>query len=365
MYHLTNKLLLFIWGTYLLFSYYAPALPLHIITTTVVSLALASLLSYFENTGILWGISVLYVILSLFFPSFGIYLSVFLYDGIAKKHYLRLIPFIATLLMTILNFPIGTLVPFLFSLLFAGVLSFYTTKLVSLTDRIHSLRDAHQATTLAYKERNQALIEKQNYSIHAATLAERNRIAREIHDNVGHMLTRSILQTGALKVINQDKNLDEPLATLHDTLNTAMTSIRTSVHDLHDEAIDLQDALQDIITPVDTLRTSFEYDVDSHLPKEMKYAFIAIVKEAVNNIQKHSNATSFRVCVREHPGFYLLQIEDNGTLSGPIKETGIGIDNMRERVTSLGGTFRISTEHGFGIYISIMKGDKKNESSNH
>ena len=45
----------------------------------------------------------------------------------------------------------------------------------------------------------------QDYEIYLATLKERNRIAREIHDNVGHMLTRSILQLGALSVINKDE----------------------------------------------------------------------------------------------------------------------------------------------------------------
>ena len=95
-------------------------------------------------------------------------------------------------------------------------------------------------------ERNQALIEKQNADIHAATLSERNRIAREIHDNVGHMLTRSLLQVGALKVIAGDDSLDEPLTELQNTLNTAMTNVRTSVHDLHDDAIDLESTLWEI-----------------------------------------------------------------------------------------------------------------------
>lgn len=47
----------------------------------------------------------------------------------------------------------------------------------------------------------------QDYEIYLATLKERNRIAREIHDNVGHMLTRSILQLGALSVINKDETV--------------------------------------------------------------------------------------------------------------------------------------------------------------
>ena len=71
-------------------------------------------------------------------------------------------------------------------------------------------------------------MEKQETEVHLATLKERNRIAREIHDNVGHMLSRSILQLGALKALNHDSSLSAPLSELHKTLNTAMDSIRTS-----------------------------------------------------------------------------------------------------------------------------------------
>ena len=58
------------------------------------------------------------------------------------------------------------------------------------------------------QKKNKALQEKQNYEIYAATLRERNRIAREIHDNVGHLLSRTILLTGAAKTLNRDKNME-------------------------------------------------------------------------------------------------------------------------------------------------------------
>ena len=58
----------------------------------------------------------------------------------------------------------------------------------------------------------------QDYEIYLATLKERNRIAREIHDNVGHMLTRSILQLGALSVINKDETVGEAINDLSGTL---------------------------------------------------------------------------------------------------------------------------------------------------
>lgn len=152
-----------------------------------------------------------------------------------------------------------------------------------------------------------------NADIHAATLSERNRIAREIHDNVGHMLTRSLLQVGALKVIAGDDALDEPLTELQNTLNTAMTNVRTSVHDLHDDAIDLESTLHEIIDGVNTTKISLEYDVEGTLPNPIKYAFIAIVKEADNNIQKHSNAKMLPSSLYASRILSCLSIADNGT----------------------------------------------------
>lgn len=68
-----------------------------------------------------------------------------------------------------------------------------------------------------------------------------------------------------------------------------MTNVRTSVHDLHDDAIDLESTLWEIIDGVNTTKISLEYDVEGTLQNPIKYAFIAIVKEAVNNIQNNSN----------------------------------------------------------------------------
>ena len=89
-------------------------------------------------------------------------------------------------------------------------------------------RDNSKELTTQLVEKNKAMQRNQDYEIYLATLKERNRIAREIHDNVGHMLTRSILQLGALSVINKDETVGEAINDLSGTLNTAMTRIRSS-----------------------------------------------------------------------------------------------------------------------------------------
>ncbi len=243
---------------------------------------------------------------------------------------------------------------------FAIMLSYFTEQLLGYQMKLHSVRDASMEHDMLMEQMNHQLIEKQNAQIYNATLKERNRIAREIHDNVGHMITRSILQVGAIGVINTDEKLKAPISDLKSTLDTAMDSMRKSVHDLYDESVDLRQALAKLKPTDSAFAFSLEYDCEDDVPRDVKYAFIAIAKEAVNNAVKHSNGDEIRIIVREHPAFYQLEIMDNGTsaderrLSGETGD-GIGIKNIKERVAAIGGIMRIKADDGFRIFVTLMK----------
>lgn len=240
---------------------------------------------------------------------------------------------------------------------FALVLQKNTEKQSELKQKLRVIKDDSEEKNILLSEKNKALQEKQDYEIYAATLKERNRIAREIHDNVGHVLSRSILLVGAAKAVNKDDNMDAVLGSLDESLNSAMDSIRSSVHDLHDEAVNLQEALNGIVQEFTFCPVKFTYDMSKEVPKEIKYCFISIVKEGLANIMRHSNATNVWVVVREHPALYQLCIEDNG--SKKEKETGcsngIGLQNMQERVKALQGNFQISNKAGYRIFITVPK----------
>ena len=241
----------------------------------------------------------------------------------------------------------------------AGVVQYQTGRYGMLDAKYRRTRDDSVEKNLLLREKNQSLLEKQDYEIYTATLRERNRIAREIHDNVGHMLSRSILMVGAMKAVHGEGSLKEPLCRLEDTLSAAMTSVRESVHDLHDEAINLKEALESLTGEYTFCQTRLVYDMGYEVPREIRYGFIAIVKEALNNVMKHSNATWVQVVAREHPGMYQLVIEDNGTSGIGRKHDGygggIGIRNMKERVDTFGGNLEIQTQKGWRIHITVPK----------
>ena len=157
---------------------------------------------------------------------------------------------------------------------------------------------------------------------------------------------------GALRTINTDKNMSAPLEQISATLSESMDNIRKSVHDLHNESVNLEKKLRDEISKEDDCEVRLNYDVINDMPVAAKYSVISIVSEALHNISKHSDATKADVTITEHPAFYQLIINDNGHPAA-VNETGIGIHNMEARINELGGTFTIDTHNGFKIFATI------------
>ena len=288
------------------------------------------------------------------------FVSIVSYDMYRYRQ--RLSPVILVLLSIYMcvNYPLMSVLPQICLIAFSFAMSVYCCRINLLRAELLAMRDNTAEHDMLVAQNTRQLLENQDNMVLTATLSERNRIAREIHDNVGHMLTRSILQTGAIKVINKDERLEKPLAQLQSTLDTAMDSMRKSVHDLYDESVDLRQALAKLKPTDSAFAFSLEYDCEDDVPRDVKYAFIAIAKEAVNNAVKHSNGDEIRIIVREHPAFYQLEIMDNGTsaderrLSGETGD-GIGIKNIKERVAAIGGTMRIKADDGFMIFVTLMK----------
>lgn len=259
--------------------------------------------------------------------------------------------------------------PQIFFLLFgcalAALLCLRSNRETVLLQKYRRTRDDDTELQLLLEERNRSLLEKQNTEIYTATLRERNRIAREIHDNVGHMLTRAILMVGALHTTHPEPDLAVSLSLLNDTLDQAMNSIRQSVHDLHDSSTDLKESLKLLIRDFTYCPVSLQYAMQPDIPRELRYSLISITREALVNIARHSHATHAAITAIEHPGFYQFIIEDNG-IGGkvpPIADIntphassgGIGLSNIYTRVAALNGYLQIQNEHGYRIHITIPK----------
>ena len=202
--------------------------------------------------------------------------------------------------------------------------------------------------------KNRELIAKQDYEVTNATLNERNRIAREIHDSIGHTLSGSILQIAALAAVVRDEQIASHLKEVNERLTDGMNSIRNSIHNIHEESVDLNLKIAEMVNSFDFCPIDYIYDVERDFSSKAKYALIYIVRESLTNIMKYSNATHVLVNISELPGFYKIIIHDNGTaFSSSAVTAGMGTVSMYDRINSLGGTINITRDNGYRIYITI------------
>lgn len=249
-----------------------------------------------------------------------------------------------------------------FLMLISGYLCVRSEKYARLSQQHKSLRDDFSIRRDQLTAQQQALIQARDQEVETAQLQERNRIAREIHDHVGHMLTRALLQMGALLTIYPQEPMHSQLEEVRSTLDTAMTNIRTSVHDLHDESIDVSLAIRQIAQPLqEKYQVRLELDASNHLPREVKYAILGITREAVSNIVKHSQNDCVDITLIEHPSMLQLVIWDYSHQETDrrkelrMDQSGIGLENIRSRAEGVQGNVSITHENGFRIFITIPR----------
>lgn len=227
--------------------------------------------------------------------------------------------------------------------------------------------DDARLEVLMAKRQNQQAMQKNQDEVYLATLKERNRIAREIHDNVGHMLTRVIVQMQALQIINKDPNLKEPLSSVGDTLNLAMTSIRKSVHELRDDSIDLSIGINEITKTIsDKFEVTVNTAIDSPASGIIKNTILAIIKESVTNIAKYSSGKNVRIEVVENITFWRIRVFDDGrnkdfeyNALSLENGSGMGLSNIVARANNLNGRVNISSDaKGFTVLVTLPKENK-------
>lgn len=327
----------------------------------IIVIAICGFLEYFDNENLNFYTFIIYILVCFSYPEYIYLLPLVFYDILLTKHQKFVLLCFIPLLFNFKYISINN-IAVLIVLSFMEVLLKQKTAQLSFTQSSYiSQRDNLTEKSIALENKIIELSEKQNNEINIATLNERNRIAREIHDNVGHLLSSSILQIAAIIATTKDENTKHSLNLVKNTLNDGMDSIRNSVHNLHDNSIDLYIQLKTIIDNFTFCNATLNYELSSNLNIKAKYAVISIVKEALSNVIKHSNATELSVSIYEHPKLIQLIILDNGTTNNEIYNNGMGIESIRQRVSNLNGILNIDNFNRFRIFISFNKNDVLSE----
>ncbi|HEV2060015.1 MAG TPA: sensor histidine kinase [Solirubrobacteraceae bacterium] len=217
---------------------------------------------------------------------------------------------------------------------------------------------ADRAVLLEHERDQQAIL---------AAAAERNRIARELHDVVAHCVNVMVLQAGAERRVlgNGRPETVETLQAIEHTGRQALGELRRLLGIVRaegeDPALEPQPTLAELHTLVEHARRAgldAKLRVEGEprpLPPGLELSGFRIVQEAVTNTLKHAAATSATVTVRYRPGALELEITDDGAGVPDHDKTGggHGLIGMHERVAIFDGTLDAGPRAGGGFRVSV------------
>ena len=195
-----------------------------------------------------------------------------------------------------------------------------------------------------------------------ATLEERNRIAREIHDSLGHSLTALNLQLEtALKLSKYDiPRAMTFLATAKELGSKALQDVRQSVSTMRSHPLQGQTLEQAIhLLAADFQRSTgilptCQISMISPLSIEISTPIYRIIQESLTNISKYAQATEVKLELTTKLETLRLIIQDNGRgFDLQQNTTGFGLQSMRDRTLALGGEFHIHSSHHAGCQIIV------------
>lgn len=195
-----------------------------------------------------------------------------------------------------------------------------------------------------------------------ATIEERNRIARDIHDSLGHLLVGLNVQMETALALWRD-NPDKAYAFLSKAKqlgSNALQATRESVSDLRSDPLQGRSLAEAITTLThDFHRTTgmqpiCQITLSQPISHRVKTVVYRVVQEGLTNICKHANATAVTICIQSLDTGLSLTLQDNGNgFQVEANRAGFGLQGMQERITALQGTLSITSEPGKGCCVTV------------
>ncbi|MCF7223635.1 sensor histidine kinase [Marilutibacter chinensis] len=178
---------------------------------------------------------------------------------------------------------------------------------------------------------------------------ERLRVARELHDVIGHKLTALTLN---LRVLAADLPPRQELQQAGRLAGELLGDIRRIVHAVRDDrGFDLATALRALAAPLPRPQLDLHIEDDVHVADpDTAEALLRLVQEAMTNSARHTSAARVRVSLSMTDGGIHVGIEDDGRLKGPLCE-GSGLGGMRERIHACGGRIAFGASVGGALRI--------------
>ncbi|GAX90980.1 histidine kinase [Effusibacillus lacus] len=228
---------------------------------------------------------------------------------------------------------------------------------LKISDQYVEVANAHKALQDAHEQLRSYAAQVEQLTV----TRERNHIAREIHDGVGHSMTALLVQLQAARML-ADHDLEkskQTIARCEELARCALQEIRLSVRTLHEEGavqVTLGESLRKLMadfSQMTGLETSLQVQGDlSYITTSLQPTIYRVVQECLTNAKRHGNATQAEVNIRVSEQQVEMDIADNGLGTAEVVP-GFGLIRMRDRITEQGGTVRFCSEKGAGFSVMV------------
>ncbi|MBE7173188.1 MAG: histidine kinase [Williamsia sp.] len=202
----------------------------------------------------------------------------------------------------------------------------------------------------------------------------RNRIAQDLHDNLGSTLSSISVYSEVAKIYQQQEKEDQLRQTLEKIGETSndmileMSDIVWAINPKNDTMANIIQRMESFARPLlqsKEIQFLFHYDppvTGLFLQMETRKNFYLIFKEAINNALKYAGATCIEVSIRKHHQYLELTIKDNGAgfdvyavqHAAPASLSGNGLQNMRMRAAEIGAVYELESRQGEGTTVLLL-----------
>jgi len=192
---------------------------------------------------------------------------------------------------------------------------------------------------------------------HLAQVAERERIARDLHDVLGHTLSVIVLKSElASKLVDVDVvRAVQEIKDVERISRDALTQVRATIQGYHTRS--LQSEAQQATAALEAAGVTVHCEFPpADIPAAHEGVLALALREAVTNVIRHARATSCSLSLQLVPGGCQLEIRDNG--SGELSPEGIGLSGMRHRVEALGGKLQREAASGTRLRITLPEASR-------
>ena len=249
----------------------------------------------------------------------------------------------------------------LFSIILNAVLFFAIglslQRVVTSNEKTEKLLAENQRQYHLIHEQNNALEQYANQIEQLTLLEERNRMARELHDTVGHTFTSVIMGMDAVSYLIEtapDK-AKEKLDVLRSVTRNGLEEVRRSIHQMVPEGDMLLSQQLTRLANEFALHTGTQIRFTTvgeefEIPKQTKLSLIRCLQESLTNAKRHGRASTVEVILTYSDDLVDIRIEDDGIGTEQLK-VGFGINAMQERIFALQGTLQVSSTLGQGTVV--------------